>query len=292
MNDSNRFERNLGFLSGEEQMKIENAVVGIAGVGGDGALLAINLARMGVQEFRLADPDPFEIENTNRQAGCEAETIGLNKASVIAGKITAINPDAKVTLYEEGIKPDNIPEFVTGATLIIDETEFTLHALGIMLARESRNHNLPMLTAFNVGFGAVATTFHPQGKTLEKVLGFSESQSIEEISKSQVELSRWLPYLPKYGDIKVLKQVAEGRSAPSIAPGVAMAAGLAATQAMLNIVGTSNNRPKPAYAPKAHMIDVMSMEAKVINFSKASHYKYLARAVVNNLFGKNPTANY
>lgn len=62
------FERNLGFLTLEEQERINNSVVAIAGAGGDGGLLALQFARLGVGEIRLADPDPFEAENINRQA--------------------------------------------------------------------------------------------------------------------------------------------------------------------------------------------------------------------------------
>jgi len=79
MDNSARFERNLGFLTQVEQARLENATVSIAGVGGDGALLAVELARMGVGSFKLADPDPFDIENTNRQAVCSEATIGVNK---------------------------------------------------------------------------------------------------------------------------------------------------------------------------------------------------------------------
>ena len=166
------FERNLGFMSVGEQSKIQNSVVSIAGVGGDGGLLAVQLARMGVGEIRLADPDPFEFENTNRQAICRESTIGVNKAEAVASYIREINPKICINVYNSGIEEENVTEFVKGSDLLIDETEFTEHALAVMLARESRKHNVPNLTAFNIGFGTVATTYHPRGKTLESRLGF------------------------------------------------------------------------------------------------------------------------
>ena len=155
MDNSARFERNLGFLSQVEQSQLENATVSIAGVGGDGALLAVELARMGVGSFRLADPDPFEIENTNRQAVCSEATVGINKAVAVGDYLTSINPNISIELYKEGINSDNSREFVSGSSLVIDETEFTLHVLGIMLARQAREHKIPVLTALNIGFGAI-----------------------------------------------------------------------------------------------------------------------------------------
>ncbi|MEO8105025.1 MAG: ThiF family adenylyltransferase [Candidatus Saccharibacteria bacterium] len=288
-----RFERNLGFMSQVEQGQLENATVSIAGVGGDGALLAVELARMGVGSFKLADPDPFEIENTNRQATCVTQTLGINKAVAVGDYLTSINPNITIEIYKEGITADNAAEFVKGSTLVIDETEFTLHALGIMVAREARRHNIPVLTALNIGFGAIVTTYHPEGKPLERQLGFSEHDSIEDIAQQEVKIDRWLPYIPKYGDMNVLAKVASGeKSAPSIAPGVALAAAAASSQAFLNIVGRNNNRPKPVFAPKALIIDVMSMEMKQIKFNRTSHYRHLARMLLANTLKNNPKADY
>lgn len=293
MNNLPHFDRNLGFMNETEQAKIENSIVAIAGAGGDGGLLAVELARMGVGEIRLADPDPFEAENSNRQALCTADTIGVNKAVAVGDHISKIHPKLNVVTYTEGITRDNTGEFVQGATLVIDETEFTMHALGVMLARESRARNIPVLTALNIGFGALTTTFHPEGKTLEKTLGLSADDSIEEIEKQEVSLSKWLPYLPKYADIAVFEKIAkQEKSAPSIATGVAAAAMLGSTQAFLNIVGDSNNRPKPVYAPRAHVIDPMTMEAKTVKFGNVSHYRHLAVVLMRNVAKRTPKASY
>jgi molybdopterin/thiamine biosynthesis adenylyltransferase len=293
MFDPRRFERNLGFMSNEEQEKLYNSTVSIAGVGGDGGMLAIQLARLGVGGMRLADPEVFETENTNRQATCTVSNIGLNKAVAVANYVADINPTLNIKLYDEGITKDNVEEFTHGSDLIIDETEFTMHALGIMLAREARPNNLPVLTALNIGFGALTTTFHPQGKSLEKVLGFGEDEPIDEISEKEVPLSRWLPYLPSYADLSVFEKVAKGeKSAPSIAPGVTLAASIGATQAFLNLVGRKNNRPKPVYAPKALAVDSLSGDMKKVRFGTPSHTKHLVKVIANNILKRNPETSY
>ena len=288
-----RFERNLGFLSTVEQDCLQDSTIAIAGAGGDGGMLALQLVRMGVGEIRLADPDPFEIENTNRQAACTSKTIGVNKAEAVANYAQDINPDITVRVYDDGIQPGNVAEFVKGADLLIDETEFTMHQLGVMLAREARKENIPNLTALNMGFGAIVTTYHPKGVTVENRLGFGDEQDIDEIAAEEVDISRWLPYLPKYGDLNVLKKVATGeKSAPSIAPGVAIAAGTAASQAFLNLVGKENRRPAPVYAPNALVVDPMSGVAKTIKYNRRSHYRHLLPLVGRNLLKLNPQASY
>lgn len=287
------FERNLGFIHEAEQELLGNSVVSVAGAGGDGGMLAIQLARMGVADFRLADPDPFEVENINRQAACTDKTIGVNKAEAVGAYIQEINPDARVQTFTDGITPENTEEFAHGATLLIDETEFTMHTLGIMLAREARKNKQPVLTALNIGFGAMVTTFRPEGHSLEKMLGFKDDEPLDEIADKPVSLDRWLPFLPNYIDLKVFGKVAAGeKSAPSIAPGVTIAAGMGATQAFLNIVGTGNHRPKPVYAPKARVFDAMTGQAKEVKFGKWSHYKHLSSIVLRNTLKINPQASY
>ena len=116
-----RFDRNLGFMSEIEQEKLHESSVAIAGAGGDGGMLAVELARMGVGEIRLADPDTFETENINRQAVCTDETIGVNKSEAVGDYIQKINPDAKVIVQSRGITPDNVGEFVEGIVAVVGE---------------------------------------------------------------------------------------------------------------------------------------------------------------------------
>jgi tRNA threonylcarbamoyladenosine dehydratase len=288
-----RFERNLGFVSTPEQEALEASSVAIAGAGGDGGMLAVQLARMGVGSFRLADPDPFEIENINRQAVCTDKTVGTNKAVAVAEYIQSINPDATIEVFEEGVTESNAANFVEGRDLLIDETEYTMQHLAVLLAREARARGIPNMTALNIGFGALVTTYGAKSPHLERRLGFDEKTPIEDIANSEAQLDRWLPYLPKYGDLDVLKKVATGeKSAPSIAPGVAMAAGIGATQAFLNLVGSENKRPDPITAPRALVVDAMSGKVDRIKYTRLSHYKHLATMALRSSLGMNPRASY
>lgn len=292
--DAPEFERNLGFFSVEEQQAINNAVVAIAGAGGDGGMLALQLARLGVGEIRLADPDPFEVQNINRQAACTTNTLDVNKAIAVGNYIHEINPDITISTFTDGVTQDNVRDFLGGANLLIDETEFTTHEVGVMVARQARQLDIPNLQAMNIGFGTQVTSFHPKGKTFEKMLGLPEDMPLDEIADQEVSLSRWLAYLPPYGDIDVFKKIAKGeKSAPSVAPGVAIAAGTAAVQAILHIVGpVGNRRPRPVLAPKSLIFDAMTGESRLIKHPLASHYKYLSKLLIRNQFSLNPKVDY
>lgn len=292
--DKPEFERNLGFISRDEQIMLHNSTVAIAGAGGDGGMLALQLARLGVGEIRLADPDPFEAQNINRQACCTVDTIGVNKAEAVGSYIEKINPDIEVSLYKDGITQENAEKFVKGSDLVIDETEFTIQSVGVTLARSARRLDIPNMMAMNIGFGATVTSFLPkEGMTFEKMLGLPDDMAIDEVEKTEPSMSRWLPYIPAYGDIDVFKKVAsDEKSAPSIAPGVALAAGMAATQAFLHLSKGHNNRPSPVSAPKVLIFDAMTGESKRVSLTRRSHYFHLTKMLVRNSLKLNPKASY
>src|SRR5207244_12174128 len=88
------FSRNIGILTVEEQQRLADSTVAIAGLGGVGGSVLILLARMGVGRFRLAAFDRFEEVNINRQYGSSTTTIGEPKVEVLAREVRAINPAA------------------------------------------------------------------------------------------------------------------------------------------------------------------------------------------------------
>ena len=79
-----KFSRNIGLLSEDEQKKLFAATVAVAGAGGVGGLHILTLARLGIGSFKIADPDAFEDVNVSRQFGASASTFGRNKAEILS----------------------------------------------------------------------------------------------------------------------------------------------------------------------------------------------------------------
>ena len=48
-------------------------------MGGVGGIYLITLARLGIQKFKIADFDHFELQNFNRQYGANTTSIGAFK---------------------------------------------------------------------------------------------------------------------------------------------------------------------------------------------------------------------
>jgi tRNA A37 threonylcarbamoyladenosine dehydratase len=85
-----RLHGNDGFI------KLQNAHVCVIGVGGVGSWVAESLARSGVGQITLIDADDVCVTNINRQIHALTETIGHEKVSAMARRITSINPDCQV----------------------------------------------------------------------------------------------------------------------------------------------------------------------------------------------------
>ena len=82
------FKRNDGLVSAAEQLALQQSRVAIAGMGGVGGVHLITLARLGVGQFSIADPDRFDVSNFNRQYGATLSQLGRNKAEAVGGSIT------------------------------------------------------------------------------------------------------------------------------------------------------------------------------------------------------------
>lgn len=97
------FSRNIGWITQDEQDKLKNSRVAIAGLGGVGGSHAMTMARMGVGKFTISDFDTFDWPNLNRQAGAFASTMGKSKLDVLSKILRDINPDINIKVIPGGV---------------------------------------------------------------------------------------------------------------------------------------------------------------------------------------------
>ncbi|HBP00946.1 MAG TPA: hypothetical protein DD454_01920 [Candidatus Moranbacteria bacterium] len=172
--------------------------------------------------------------------------MGLNKAVAVGAELNRINPHAEVIVYEQGITSANISEFVSRADVIIDEIEFTIPELSIMLAREARRQGKYVFTGANIGWGASVICFAPNGMTFEEFFSYDED------SKT-IDATRYAKDFPEYLDRKMLTDVLEGKmSIPSISSAVGLVASLLSSALILHCV----DRKKPLIAPEFTHFDM------------------------------------
>lgn len=115
----NIFSRNKGILETDIMSKKRAVILGCGSVG---SLIAMELARAGVGNFLLADPDVMEYHNICRHQ-CGIEDVGDLKINALTRKLKNINPNVNVSSFEgivQNLPKAQLDEFcVPGETIFI-----------------------------------------------------------------------------------------------------------------------------------------------------------------------------
>ena len=106
--DGERYDRSIRALTDTGQKQIANTRVGIVGLGGLGSMVALQLARFGIQDFVFADPDVVERSNLPRIYGATNSDVGRQKVNVVGEQVARANPEATVEAYPARVQ--NVPE--------------------------------------------------------------------------------------------------------------------------------------------------------------------------------------
>src|SRR5690606_35624512 len=94
------------------------------GLGGVGGIHLMNLARIGVGRFHIADFDQFEIANFNRQMGASTSTLGQKKVGVMKSLALDLNPHLEIKTFDAGLNDSNLEAFFEGVDLYVDGLDF------------------------------------------------------------------------------------------------------------------------------------------------------------------------
>ncbi|NHM33983.1 ThiF family adenylyltransferase [Neobacillus terrae] len=123
-----RYQANLNYFSGYASLgkskfsiqdKLKNSKVVVLGLGG-GSLTASYLAGLGVGEIVGVDCDTVERTNLNRQFLYNEDDIGRLKSEVAEEKITKINPEVSVKMYNREIRNyEDLLDIIEGADAVI-----------------------------------------------------------------------------------------------------------------------------------------------------------------------------
>ena len=117
-----RHDRQVRAFGEDGQARIAETRVAIAGLGGIGSLVAMQLAHLGVRHLVLVDDDLAEETNLNRLAGAGASDTGRAKVAVAAEYARKANPEARVLPLQANIRdrgrcgPPRTPTCCSGAS--------------------------------------------------------------------------------------------------------------------------------------------------------------------------------
>jgi tRNA threonylcarbamoyladenosine dehydratase len=163
----NAFSRNIGWVTVAEQARLKSARIAIAGLGGVGGSHLLTLARLGISHFNISDFDEFDIHNLNRQAGAFMSTMGQSKLEAMARLALDVNPDIDLRKFPQGVKPENVDEFLRDVDIYVDGLDFFALPARRMVFAKCREKGIPVLTAAPLGIGTAFLYFSPAGMSAE-----------------------------------------------------------------------------------------------------------------------------
>lgn len=240
------FGRNIGVVTEEEQLKLKNARIGVAGLGGIGGAALLCLARMGVGKYNLADLDHFDVANLNRQVGANHQTFGKAKVDVMKEQTLSINPEAEITTFPQGVTPKNAAEFVQNVDVVVDSIEYFTISARETLHRAAYEAKKPVVFAAPLGFSAAFLSFTPDGMHFCEYFNISEHMDpFEKLLRFTVGMSPSVLHL-KYMEFSK-EQLTEMQTGPSFATSVNLGAALIGVEVMCLITGKRKAQSAPQY---------------------------------------------
>ncbi|MBR9981682.1 MAG: ThiF family adenylyltransferase [Desulfatitalea sp.] len=256
------FQRNIGFFSREEQQRLKEAKVVVAGVGGVGGIEAATLAKMGLGELVVFDPGVFDEPDMNRQLGATVSNIGRNKAVATAEMLREINPFMKLTALDQAPTDDaELDRLLAGAAVAIDAIDYLGFDYKVKFAQAVRRAGLLNFTAPISGVGTTMLVLDPAGMTLEEL--YNAPADPAQWPHHRLPLAQMLGP-DRFGDL--VRDMDEGRRPYlSNCAGIAMLnGGLVATEIALLITG-KRLRTELVIAPEAIYVDLLRREFKTVN---------------------------
>lgn len=254
--DLDRYNRLVGIVPTATLNQLGDLHVLIAGVGGTGGQLALDLARLGVGHLTLADFDVYERHNMNRQAGCFESTLGHPKIDVIARMCRDINPRLCIHRRPEGVTAENAAEVLKSQSGC-PAPHFVAELIDVAgvpskraLHQAARHLDIPCLTAPMIGFGAALFVFR-RGS-----LGFQETLA----EGDRYVFDRLVPALGSYMDRDTISGGVAGRNN---VPTCGIGANIASAMIVAEIVrGLIHGESSMLAAPNYRYIDLVDFKVR------------------------------
>ena len=255
------------FITPEQQQKLLNSRVLVAGVGANGSVAAEAIVRIGVGNIILADPDRVEANNLNRQ-NYTADDIGQFKVDALKRRLISIQPEVAIQTCSEGITLSNAEKIMGACNVVIENCDY--YPAKILLGRLGQRHVKPIVHSAGGAVRGSVTVF--QGEhTYEKLFGLPTSEAKDADLENIDYVTHRKKVVERFGanlfDQETSAQLSAGqyRQWPTMSGACDIAAHIASLQCLWLIINKEEHLIK---APTVLMFDVQTMEFKFKDFSK------------------------
>lgn len=170
MNNFNdeKYSRNRLYISQEEQALLAQCRLVLGGAG-LGSIIAECALRLGIENICIIDGDIVELSNLNRQ-NYKKKDIGCYKSEVLYNRLKEINPDAHITYSTDFLTENNIPTYLSEASVAINALDFTSD-VPFHFDDFCVEHNITVLHPYNLGWAAFVTVINSKQSLLSQLGG-------------------------------------------------------------------------------------------------------------------------
>lgn len=218
---NNFYERNIWYISEDEQKKMKNYKILLAGCG-IGSNIAECALRLGFENFTLVDGDKVELSNLNRQ-NYQQRDIGVDKTEALKKRLLNINSEANIKTYNKYFTTTNIKEVLAGYDVAINALDFQSD-VPLLFDGLCQQNNIPVLHPYNIGWATLIFVIMPDGPNLtllsKNYEGFEKKVARFLIEHLEGNTKKWVVKILEEYEIK-----GTGQSPPQLSVGSWLAAG-------------------------------------------------------------------
>ena len=169
-----RYQRNQQMISTHQQLILFRSKVAVIGCGGLGGYIIEELARLGVGNIVVVDPDVFAEHNLNRQLFCTLDQLGQKKVSTAVERVMEINPAVHLQPVSEEFNDENGTLLFQGVDVAADALDSITARL--TLASTCKACGIPLVHGAIAGWYGHVVTQYPGENTLEQIYSKKEEE--------------------------------------------------------------------------------------------------------------------
>lgn len=173
----NRYERNIGTVSPQEQELLKQRSVCVIGCGGLGGGVIEGLSRLGVGRLTIVDGDVFDVSNLNRQVLSSEKNIGMLKAEEGRRQISEINSEVEVTSICAFYTEENSRDIIRGHDVVVDALDNI--ASRKLLEDTCEQENIPLVHGAIAGWHGQLAVIMPGDRLIHTLYDGDENYGVE-----------------------------------------------------------------------------------------------------------------
>jgi len=164
-----RYQRNIGTVGVEGQVKLLQSRIAILGLGGLGGSVLEMLLRWGVGGLVVIDRDIFVDSNLNRQVLSHSANLEISKVEAARLRAAEVNPAVEVTTFAVAADEQNLPGLLQGCQMAVDGLDNI--RTRFVLEKACKSLGIPFIHGAIAGFMGQVSSIFPEDTGLEAIYG-------------------------------------------------------------------------------------------------------------------------